>query len=93
MKKVKNFNEFFNENVDNIVVANIRYSDDSDELEPLCKKGIQYVKRHGDTQTKYYKLDYSLIPEYGYAPLGEEIPDSFFNNKDIKYIDSDFFNK
>jgi hypothetical protein len=89
--KVKNWNQFLNEGVENIIVANIRYADDKTELKPLTKKGIKYVKRHGDTKTAYYELDYSDIDRYGYAPIGKEIPESFFKSKNVEYINSQYY--
>jgi hypothetical protein len=84
MKYLKRF-ESLN---DEITVANIRYADDEKELKPLSEEGIDYVLRHGDTKKAYYKLNYSDMKEYGYAPLGEEVPEEFFQNKKINYINS-----
>ena len=82
-----------------VIIANIRYADDIDELAPLFKEGIQYVKRHGDNSIVLNELDYDkvtfdgkkFVDEYGYAPLGKELPKSFFNGKDIEFIDTEYY--
>jgi hypothetical protein len=93
INRVKNWKQFLNENVETIIVANIRYADDKTELEPLTKKGVLYVKRHGDTKTAYYKLNYNDVSEYGYATLGDEIPESFFDGKNVEFINSQYYKK
>lgn len=80
-----------------IVVANIRYSDDQDELRPLMLMNVKYVLRHGCTKKAYYELDYNKLDtdgkKYNYAPLGKEIPDEFFESKTVEYIDSPHYLK
>ena len=92
MKYLKTYEYSTNE----IIVGIIRYSDDKNELVPLTEMGVDYVLRQGDTKIAYYKLDYNAkdyegnnwVENYGYAPLGEEVPDDFFQGKNIKYINS-----
>ena len=91
INKVKNFGQFLNEQKETVTIANIRYADEQSELKPLYKSGIRYVKRHGDTKTAYYELDYSDADKYGYAPLGNEIPESFFQTKNVKFINSQYY--
>jgi len=91
MKYIKTLESF-----DDIIVGKIRYSDDKGELETLTKMGVKYVLREGDTKIAYYELDYNYtdydgnnwVDKYGYAPLGNEIPNNFFEGKKIKFIDS-----
>lgn len=89
--RVKNWKQFLNEKIETFIIANMRYADDRTELEPLTKKGILYVKRHGDNKTAYYKLNYNDVDEFGYATLGEEIPESFFDGKNVQFVNSQYY--
>ena len=79
--------------MEEIIVAQIRYTEEPIELIPLYKEGIRYVLRCGDTKIAYYELDYTDAEELGYAPFGKEIPTSFFDNKNVRFINSKFINQ
>jgi hypothetical protein len=92
MKHLKDY-RLFDSIQEDIIIANIRYGDDPKELKPLTSDNIKYVKHHGDFKTAYYELDYSYVDEFGYAPLGREIPESFFQSKNVSYINTEYYNK
>jgi len=73
-----------------IIIANIRYADEPSELIPLTKMNIKFVKRYGDTKIGYYSLNYNDVNNFGYASLGKELPESYFLNKKVKYINSKY---
>jgi hypothetical protein len=76
-----------------IQVGKIIYSDEKQELKPLSELGIDYVLRYGDTKTEFRKLNYSKYKEYGYAFLDDRIDPSFFSDKEIEYVCSEFYLK
>ena len=73
-----------------IIIANIRYSDDPDELREVVKKGAKYVKRHGDTMIEYNELDFnkSIKEGYNYVPTGKVVSSDLFEGDNVLWIDS-----
>lgn len=55
----------------------------STEKSPFCGKYL--------CKAAYYELDYSNADKYGYAPLGKEIPESFFQTKNVNYVNSKYY--